>query len=622
MNRDARDSLWYTENNLDGQDEFNDSGNSDLQQQESHPSTIQYLDLLQPDLFGDISPFDFNDITTSTPDQLLDEPNPLYHGLLSMDETNLISPALDPLPIHFSGAIFDKIPGLVNSSSLEIGGNANAQSPLTPVLGEWISVEPTVLSRECETVPVAASGDVTSSAPVTGHSARRRPRSPSPDDIVKRMAPSMFCFRMEIPDSSSSRPAKKMRKPNDDQRRKEIAQVRKQGACLRCRLQSLKCDKETPCSECVRVSGKVRLCKAICERFNIRESIAFRIGNSKFNQETATVRPYPNWTPSSTPRVMTLMRPGQVSSNWPKGNGVPTLQVLVREFSPSAADVTAERWRSGQQEVILELPAYSSFDNQATTTALLDWVDNNFQYYARDMTSQTGDFLIGATFDEALRYVPKNPNSVVKSALQLWVGARMAQEFFCVVENNDFNIDVVDDANSIHHGQCPVPPVLDHQLDVLMIQEMVRIKDQIMSEIERILKGRYSRSKWFEVYLTIFVLLANLHYQGKQNILGEAYKSISYKFMQRYVFSAQSLVSHFRYGLKGPVPFTLDWDKENVKKLGELDKDGVKYVKYVSVIVQRRMDEFRENAERVKRNEFKGDMFWLSQLFVDPNVED
>lgn len=88
---------------------------------------------------------------------------------------------------------------------------------------------------------------------------------------------------------------------------------------------------------------------------------------------------------------------------------MPTLQVPVTQFIPSSTDVTAERWRSGQQEVILELPAYSAFDNQATTTTLLDWVNNNFQYYARDMTSQTGDFLIGATSDEALRYVSKNP---------------------------------------------------------------------------------------------------------------------------------------------------------------------------------------------------------------------
>lgn len=88
---------------------------------------------------------------------------------------------------------------------------------------------------------------------------------------------------------------------------------------------------------------------------------------------------------------------------------MPTLQVLVREFIPNSTDITAERWRSGQHEVILELPAYSAYDNQATTAALLDWVDNNFQYYAQDMTSQPGDFLIGATFDEALRYVSKNP---------------------------------------------------------------------------------------------------------------------------------------------------------------------------------------------------------------------
>ncbi|KAF5572972.1 hypothetical protein FPANT_12673 [Fusarium pseudoanthophilum] len=222
LNRDARNSLGYTKNNPDDQDELNDSGNTGLQQKEYNLSTIQYLDFLHPDLFSGVAPFDFNDIKTSTSDRFLNEPNQLCHGLLQMDATNLISPGLDPLPIHFSGAIFDKTPGLVDSSSLGIGGNANAQWPLTPVLGEWVSVEPTVLSRECETVASAASGDVTSSAPVTGHSARRQPRSPSPEDIVKRSAPSVFCFRMEVPESSSSRPAKKMRRPDDEQRRKRL----------------------------------------------------------------------------------------------------------------------------------------------------------------------------------------------------------------------------------------------------------------------------------------------------------------------------------------------------------------------------------------------------------------
>ncbi|KAH7194252.1 hypothetical protein DER44DRAFT_848371 [Fusarium oxysporum] len=106
-------------------------------------------------------------------------------------------------------------------------------------------------------------------------------------------------------------------------------------------------------------------------------------------------------------------------------------------------------------------------------------------------------------------------NSTTRPTLKLWVGARMAQELFCVVENNDFDIDIDNDANSIHHGQCPVPPVLDHQLDVLMIQEKIRTKDWTMPEIKNILKGGNSRSKCFKVYLTVVVLLDNPQYVYK-----------------------------------------------------------------------------------------------------------
>lgn len=102
-------------------------------------------------------------------------------------------------------------------------------------------------------------------------------------------------------------------------------------------------------------------------------------------------------------------------------------------------------------------------------------------------------------------------DSIVKVALKIWIGTRMAQEFFCVMEENDFNIHVVQDPNSIHNGQRPVPPVLDHQLDVLMIIEMVKMKTVILKKLKKMIKTR-SRSHWFEAYLTIFILLSNLQY--------------------------------------------------------------------------------------------------------------
>ena len=103
-------------------------------------------------------------------------------------------------------------------------------------------------------------------------------------------------------------------------------------------------------------------------------------------------------------------------------------------------------------------------------------------------------------------------DSIVKIALKIWIGTRMAQEFFCVMEeNDDFDIHVVQDPNSIHHGQRPVPPVLDHQLDVLMIVEMVKMKTFVLEKVKNMIQTR-GRSHWFETYLTIFILLSNLQY--------------------------------------------------------------------------------------------------------------
>ncbi|KAM0188241.1 hypothetical protein ACHAPA_007679 [Fusarium lateritium] len=245
MNRDTRDSLCHTENSVHDEDKYTSSANTNLQQQEVHPGAFSYLDLSQSELLGDCEHFDFDAFTNSTSNYHLHEPDPPSNDFIQVTAPSVVLPTLNP-PIYSSGALFDQAPGLVDPSSLDLSGTTNAQPTINPILREWISLERTVSSRETRTIAEAAPGDLTrydmagSNDSIAGPSTRRRPRSPSPEDIQKRMAPSMFCFRMEFPDSHSSRPAKKMRRPNDEQRRREIAEVRQKGACLRCRLQKLK----------------------------------------------------------------------------------------------------------------------------------------------------------------------------------------------------------------------------------------------------------------------------------------------------------------------------------------------------------------------------------------------
>jgi hypothetical protein len=116
---------------------------------------------------------------------------------------------------------------------------------------------------------------------------------------------------------------------------------------------------------------------------------------------------------------MSLIRPLSAGKKWPQKAFYPILSIHVREFVPTGDDITSERWSSGGQEIILELPCLAAAKNDETTKALETWIDHTFEYYALDMRAQAGDYLTSATFDEALRYAEKQPVSIT-SNIQLF----------------------------------------------------------------------------------------------------------------------------------------------------------------------------------------------------------
>lgn len=105
---------------------------------------------------------------------------------------------------------------------------------------------------------------------------------------------------------------------------------------------------------------------------------------------------------------------------------------------------------------------------------------------------------------------------MVKSALKLWIGGRMSEEAFCLLEDNPLGILAVNDLNSYHHGQCPVPPELDNQLDTPMILEMIKMKKDILRKVKRMIEAR-NRNSWYENFLTVFILVCILEYSYREN---------------------------------------------------------------------------------------------------------
>jgi len=105
---------------------------------------------------------------------------------------------------------------------------------------------------------------------------------------------------------------------------------------------------------------------------------------------------------------------------------------------------------------------------------------------------------------------------MLKDALKIWILTRLAYEGFGIIRGHEeFGINVINNPKSPYHGTVPIPPILDHQLDTVGINEMIRLKDNVLKALKaRIQKRR--ESQWYEVFLTIFVLLHNLEYIARK----------------------------------------------------------------------------------------------------------
>jgi len=60
------------------------------------------------------------------------------------------------------------------------------------------------------------------------------------------------------------------------------------------------------------------------------------------------------------------------------------------------------------------------------------------------------------------------------------------------------------------HGLCPVPPVLDYQIDTLYIHHMQSAMKKVTERLKQLIFGESRIANWYEIFLTVFVLLMSL----------------------------------------------------------------------------------------------------------------
>ena len=86
----------------------------------------------------------------------------------------------------------------------------------------------------------------------------------------------------------------------------------------------------------------------------------------------------------------------------------------------------------------------------------------------------------------------------------------------------------VDDPTSPYYGRIPIPPMLDAQIDNLLMQKMRVQRKQVLSKLKRMIMS-HSKQNWFMILLTTMVLLSNVEflYQNQHDQIERYGKTVS-----------------------------------------------------------------------------------------------
>jgi hypothetical protein len=124
---------------------------------------------------------------------------------------------------------------------------------------------------------------------------------------------------------------------------------------------------------------------------------------------------------------------------------------------------------------------------------------------------------------------------LVRKALAIWVATRLTERTWTLCGEETLGVNPCRNNSDPWEGQVPVTPIMDQQLDQVVIREILipsasaflnKLKEKVYNEADR-------KATAFEIYLTFFVLLSNAEMQIAH----------SRRFAQRYGFSVSSVVS-------------------------------------------------------------------------------
>jgi hypothetical protein len=309
----------------------------------------------------------------------------------------------------------------------------------------------------------------------------------------------------EIHQGHAKRNATRARGKFTDIRRKEVSEIRKRGACLRCRMLKKPCSEGTPCSTCANVES-ARLWKGQCIRTRLADELSL-YNTHLFHARADLENP-----------LLLQGTIGQASTSYlevearTSGVAVPSLALLAKSHS-NAHTSEGRLWSIADQDGLMRslemyvetiAPVRAEVEStsfmRATLQSALVLSEN-----AAESPNNTGGVTSRSCYN--LR------NELLALAVKLWTATDLLtteNAFHVKITDNNRQGDTVE-ANRLNVRKDTPPKPLEydlgkHQLYVALEQLCSSLAKNVVTELERRLLQRQQVSR-FATFLSAVLLL-------------------------------------------------------------------------------------------------------------------
>ncbi|KAI1445036.1 hypothetical protein F5Y02DRAFT_387615 [Annulohypoxylon stygium] len=412
---------------------------------------------------------------------------------------------------------------------------------------------------------------------------------------------------------SSPRQERRHRTHLSGEARTQTSKTRKLKACIRCRMQKIRCDadpmnEDGECLKCQKVNldSKKVVHRLPCLRWKLAEVVLYREGGLGLTKRWSGVKMKdlgPRDWQNDTTRTITVRIACRQAP----------LKFTVRKFTPVNGDVTWRYWVDGQgvrRRIDIEPYALANvwetsrqYSKYVTTYALVAVAE-----YAEDI-NRSVDILVRKTYNAALechrnlimKAMPHHKGAEVNH-LQfltqyfcLWFATRNMLGSAVIIGDEKLDMEPVSDVDCPHYGKIFIPRMIPAQLDSIGHNVVLStLRKQVLDGLWKMMASK-NPGDFFIIYVTVFMLLHEVsitsrdRFRRGREVNDDQNRHYDLEsFVERHQEGANIILSHWHYykrdlnlmlanrESKGKEEEEEDEEKEKEKEKEEKEEKGEK----------------------------------------------